>query len=76
MPFSTMDAVGLIGDAIGIIGFFDDLIPEKAPDGTAVTVKAGLASLKADESNHVGALIITYRSTKKESSIADENIRH
>ena len=60
MPVSPIDTVGLIGDAIGIVSFIGSLIPEDSPDGTAVTIKAGLASLTADESNHVSVYTITH----------------
>lgn len=67
-----MDAVGLVGDAIGIIGFFVDLIPEDSPDGSAVTVKAGLANLNADESNHVSLYTLTSRNMTTKRLVADK----
>lgn len=40
----TIDAIGLVGSVLGIVGFFENLVPAAPPDrGATVRVKLGLS---------------------------------
>ena len=42
MKADFLDGLGLLGDALGVISFFSELVPEKPPpDGAAIRIKAG-----------------------------------
>ena len=48
MAASLIDGVGLISGALGIVGFIQDNIPDKPPQGANIRVKLGLG----DDDNH------------------------
>jgi hypothetical protein len=43
MSLSVVDAIGIFGTGLGIIGFLLDNFPQKDPQGPVIRIKAGLA---------------------------------
>jgi hypothetical protein len=48
MAASLIDSVGLTSGVLGIVGFTQDNIPDKPPQGTNIRVKLGLGG----DNNH------------------------
>lgn len=54
MSVGVLDAVDLVSGGLGIISFFQNLLPDaQAPQGTSVNIKAGISQIGDDITNLV-----------------------
>lgn len=64
MSLGVLDAVGLVSGGLGIISFFQNLLPDaQAPQGTSVNIKAGITQIGDDITNLVSKhfALLVYR---------------
>ncbi|KAM0717907.1 hypothetical protein Q7P37_006239 [Cladosporium fusiforme] len=57
---AVMDTLGVVSGTLGIISFFQSQQPGDSPDGTAVTVKAGISSVNDDVGGFGGQVNAVY----------------